>query len=168
MKSHTNHTSTLSLVIVLAIAFGFSACKGKKKLSEMSDTQEVKEEIAAEEAEEKALEEEKKIVKIPEERVVVREPSKEQKLHNYFGAIASASSTTSANASIDEALTLFSSADAPVLIVIYKEGGKPSYDEPTTISKYLNYLKDTKNDQAKVDEMVYDSNGRIKELVLKK
>ncbi len=52
--------------------------------------------------------------------------------------------------------------------MIYKEGGKPSYDEPTTIEKYLNYLKDTKNNKAKVEEVVYDANGKIKELVLKK
>lgn len=165
MKKHINNISPLSLVVLLAIVFGFSSCKGKKKLADMSDPQAVKEEIAQEE---EAMEEETPILQIPEERVVVNEPSKEQKLHNYFGAISSASSTTSANSSISEALTLFSSGEAAVLIVIYKEGGKPSYDEPTTISKYLNYLKDTKNNKAKVEEMVYDSNGKIKELVLKK
>lgn len=165
MKKHTINISPLSMAILLAMVFGFSACKGKKKLADMSDPEAVKEEIAQEEED---TEEDTPILQIPEERVVVNEPTKEQKLHNYFGAIASASSTNSANASISEALTLFSNGDAPVLIVIYKEGGKPSYDEPTTISKYLNYLKDTKNDKAKVEEMVYDSNGKIKELVLKK
>ena len=63
---------------------------------------------------------------------------------------------------------MFSNSEAPVLIVIYKEGGKPSYDEPTTIGKYLNYLKDTKNNKARVEEVVYDTNGKIKELVLRK
>ena len=146
----------LSLVILLAMMFGFSSCKNKKKLTEISDPVEVKEEMAQEEAD------------AEEPEVVVVEPTKEAKLNNYFGAIAKASSTSSANASINEALSMFSNADAPVLIVIYKEGGKPSYDEPTTIEKYLNYLKDTKNNKAKVEEVVYDANGKIKELVLKK
>lgn len=160
MKKRIYNISPLSLVILLAMVFGFSSCKNKKKLTEMSDPVEVQEEIAQEE-----MEEEPEVV---EERVVVKETTKETKLNNYFGAIASASSTTSANANINEALSMFSNGDAAVLIVIYKEGGKPSYDEPTTISKYLNYLKDTKNNKAKVEEVVYDTNGKIKELVLKK
>lgn len=162
MKNQIFNISPLSLVILLAMVFGFSSCKNKKKLTEISDPVEVQEEIAQEEME---AEEEPEEV---EERVAVKEPTKEARLNNYFGAIASASSISGANASISEAMTMFSNADAPVLIVIYKEGGKPSYDEPTTIEKYLNYLKDTKNNKAKVEEIVYDTNGKIKELVLKK
>lgn len=162
MTKKYNTPSPLSLVILLALVFGFSACKNKKKLADMSDTQEIKEQMAQEEMEEEIPEEE------PEERVVKKEPSKETKLNNYFSAISSASTTASANSSIQEALTMFSNSEAPVLIVIYKEGGKPSYDEPTTIGKYLNYLKDTKNNKARVEEVVYDTNGKIKELVLRK
>lgn len=161
MKMRVYNISPLPIAIMLAIVFGFSSCKSKKKLTETSDPQEIREEIAKEQIESEQPE-------IIEERVVEKKSTKEVQLDNYFKAIASASSTASANRSINEALTMFSNADAPVLIVIYKEGGKPSYDEPTTIVKYLNYLKDTKNNKAKVEEVVYDTNGKIKELVLKK
>lgn len=161
MKKHT--FSPLTLAFLLALVFGFSACKNKKQLADMSDTEAIKEQMAQEEMEEEEPEEEE-----PEERVVKKEPSKETRLNNYFSAIASASSTASANSSIQEALTMFSNSEAPVLIVIYKEGSKPDYDEPTTIGKYLNYLKDTKNNKARVEEVVYDTNGKIKELVLRK
>lgn len=162
MKNRIHKMNPLSLVILLAMIFGFSSCKNKKKLTEISDPVEVQGEIAQEDM--VAEEEKPKVIQGEIANVV----TKEQKLNNYFGAIANASSTSGANASINEALTMFNNGDAPVLIVIYKEGGKPSYDEPTTISKYLNYLKDTKNNKAKVEEVVYDTNGKIKELVLKK
>lgn len=155
--------SPLSLVIMLAMVLGFSACKNQKKMADLSDPQEEKAPIEQEEMVEEDMPKEE-----PEERVVSKEVSKETKLNNYFAAISSATTTSSANASIQEALTMFSSSEAPVLIVIYKEGNKPSYDEPTTIVKYLNYLKDTKNNKARVEEVVYDSNGKIKELVLRK
>lgn len=164
MKNQILNSFPLSLVILLAMAFGFSSCKNKKKLTDISDPVEVQEEIAQEEAAEVEPEE----VEVVEKRVVVKEPTKEAKLNNYFGSIVSASSTSAANSNINEALSMFNNEDAPVLIVIYKEGGKPSYDEPTTIGKYLDYLKDTKNNKAKVEEVIYDANGKIKELVLKK
>ncbi|SNS58699.1 hypothetical protein SAMN05421640_0772 [Ekhidna lutea] len=157
-----NNISPLSLVILLALALGFSACKKNKKLADISDQNAVKEQMEKEE-----MEEEPQVVE-PKVKPPVKEATKEDKLTNYFGAIANASSTNSANASIQEALTMFSNSEAPVLIVIYKDGSNPSYDEPTTIGKYLNYLKDTKNNKAKIEEVVYDSNGKIKELVLRK
>lgn len=154
--------SPFMLTLLIAMVIGFSSCKNKKQIANMSNTEEIKAEIEAEEVEEPVSIEE------AEDRVVTREPTKESKLTNYFSAISAASSIDGANASIREALTMFSSEEAPVLIVIYKEGGKPSYDEPTTIGKYLNYLKDTKNNKAKVEEVIYDDNGKIKELVLRK
>jgi CMP-N-acetylneuraminic acid synthetase len=159
MKNRIFNISPTSLVILLAMVFGFSSCKNKKKLTEMSDPVEVREEIAQEE-----MGEEPKVI----QGEIVSVVTKEQKLNNYFGAIATATTPAAANASINEALTMFSNGNAPVLIVIYKDGAKPDYDEPTTIEKYLNYLKDTKNNKAKVEEVVYDTNGKIKELVLKK
>jgi hypothetical protein len=159
-KKHS--ISPLSLAILLVMVLGFSACKNQKKMADLSNPQE-EAQMEQEEMVEKEIPEEE-----PEERVVAKEPSKETKLNNYFSAISSASTTASANASIQEALTMFSNSEAPVLIVIYKEGSKPSYDEPTTIVKYLNYLKDTKNNKARVEEVVYDGNGKIKELVLRK
>lgn len=157
-----NSISPLSLAILIAMVIGFSACKNQKKMADLSDPQEERAEMDQEEMEEEIPEE------VPEKPVVKKEISKETKLNNYFAAVSSATTTASANASIQEALTMFSTSEAPVLIVIYKEGSKPSYDEPTTIVKYLNYLKDTKNNKARIEEVVYDSNGKIKELVLRK
>lgn len=147
-------------VLLLALVVGFSSCKNKKKMSDVSDTQEIKDEMEDEYGDE--------MEDTEPEREPVKEPSKSQKLENYFTAIANASSSSSANGSISEALTMFSNPDAPVLIVIYRGTGNPDYDEPTTIKKYLEYLKDTKNNKAVVEEMVLDDYGKIKEIVLKK
>ena len=147
MGNRTLNISPISIAILLVTIFGISSCKNKKKIAELSDPVEVREEIAQEDK----IQEEPIEVK---ERIVTKEPSKEAKLDSYFSSISSANSTSAANSSINKALSMFSNEDAPVLIVIYKENGKPSYDEPTTISKYLNYLKDTKNNKAKVEEVV--------------
>lgn len=143
-------------MLFMALTIGFSSCKNKKKTSEVSDPQKERAEI------EQEMEEEE------DTREAVKEPSTTQKLDTYFAAVANATSTTSANGTISEALRMFSSPDAPVLIVIYRGDGTTDYDEPTTIKRYLEYLKDTKNNAAKVDEMVMDDYGKIKELVLKK
>ena len=95
-------------------------------------------------------------------------PTLDDRLTGYFGEIANASSVTMANNNIREALGLFSTADAPVLIIFYTANGQEDFDEPTTISKYLNYLKDQGKNPHKVKEMVTDNQGRIKELVLVK
>jgi hypothetical protein len=89
-------------------------------------------------------------------------------IHDYFATIASATSVSQANMQITEALKLFSTPEAPVLIIISKEAGVVDYDRPTTIKNYLNYLKDTKNNTNKVDKISYDNNGKIKELELLK
>jgi hypothetical protein len=89
-------------------------------------------------------------------------------LTNYFASIASATSASQANTQIVEALKLFTSPDALVLIIISKSGDKVDYDRPTTIKNYLNYLKDTRNNINKVDKITYDNNGKIKELELLK
>lgn len=87
-------------------------------------------------------------------------------LADYFSSIANASSASEANLFINDALGLFSSPDALVLIIISKSGGMIDYDRPTTIRNYLNYLKDTKNNINAIDKIVYDNNGKIKELEL--
>ena len=66
------------------------------------------------------------------------------RLNTYFASIANSSNATSANKSITEALAMFASPSTPVLIVISEEDGQKDYDRPTTIEKYLNYLKDQK------------------------
>jgi hypothetical protein len=163
MRQKRLNISLINTTLLLALIVGFSACKNKKKVAEVSDPQEVRDQIEEELAEDQTEEMEE-----PEERIATKEPNKSQKLENYFTAIANAPSATSANGSISEALTMFGRPDAPVLIVIYRKDGTTDYDEPTTIKKYLEYLKDTGNNKAKVEEMVLDDYGKIKELVLKK
>lgn len=90
----------------------------------------------------------------------------EQRLNQYFDAIAGSSSLAGANSNINEALGLFSSPDALVLIIISKGGGQKDYDRPTTIRKYLEYLKDQKKNINTIDKVVYDNQGKIAELEL--
>jgi hypothetical protein len=102
------------------------------------------------------------------EEVTMRKEMTATTLSDYFASISRAASTSEANMFINEALGLFSTPEAPVLIIIYKSGTVVDYDEPTTIKKYLNYLKDTKNNINKVDKISYDEKGKIKELELYK
>ncbi|MEZ5083894.1 MAG: hypothetical protein R2750_10660 [Bacteroidales bacterium] len=82
-------------------------------------------------------------------------------IEEYFGQIANAASTEEANARIKETMKLFSSGDAPVLIIISRTEDGDDYDKPTTIAKYLNYLKDTKNNANLVDNVTVDDYGQI-------
>jgi ribosomal protein S8 len=87
-------------------------------------------------------------------------------IHDYFHSIANASSVSEANMFINEAVKLFTSPDAPVLIIISQEGDIVDYDRPTTILNYLNYLKDTRNNINTVERVSYNDQGLIKELEL--
>jgi hypothetical protein len=91
------------------------------------------------------------------------------RLENNFQGIADASKKgdlTQAAALIKSTLPLFVSGDTPVLIIIYKEGATIDYDKPTTINRYLNFLKDQKSNLNAVDSYLLDDNGKIKELDL--
>ncbi len=90
----------------------------------------------------------------------------EQRLNQYFDAIAGSGSIAGANRNINEALGLFSSPDALVLIIISKSGNVKDYDKPTTIKKYLEYLKDQNKNINAIDKVVYDNQGKISELEL--
>lgn len=89
-------------------------------------------------------------------------------LSKYFDAVASSSNATAANNSINEALTMFASPETPVLIIISGSGDNKDYDRPTTIQKYLNYLKDQKKNANKVENLKYDASGKITEVELRK
>ncbi|MEQ6118924.1 nucleoid-structuring protein H-NS [Reichenbachiella sp. MALMAid0571] len=162
MKKRNQNISLLAIAIVVTMAIGFTGCKSKKNVAAITTEQES--DPVIEDTEMDKPDEETETIK----ETPVKTATKQEQLSNYFKAIATAPSTASANASIQEALTMFGTSEAPILIVIYRAGSKPDYDEPTTIVKYLNYLKDTKNNKAQVEEIVYDTNGKIKELVLKK
>jgi hypothetical protein len=83
-----------------------------------------------------------------------------------FTSIANASSANQANRIINETLGMFESANVPVLIIIKQNPGFNDYDRPTTIEKYLNYVKDQKKATEKVYQIKYNDNGKINELEL--
>ena len=87
-------------------------------------------------------------------------------LENNFRSIASAGSISQANRAINETLGMFESNNVPVLIIISQAGGFNDYDRPTTIEKYLNYLKDQKISRNSVNDIKYNANGKISELEL--
>lgn len=87
-------------------------------------------------------------------------------LNDHFARIISAANANEANTYINEALKLFGSPETPVLISLGVFGGEKDYDKPTTIGKYLDYLKDQKRNINVIDNIVYDNNGKIKELEL--
>lgn len=95
-------------------------------------------------------------------------PLKNQ-IENNFQGIADAS--RSGNASQVTSLTrttlqLFSSDDATVLIIISREGSIVDYDKPTTIKRYLEFVRDQKASRNGVDTYQLDGDGKIKELDL--
>lgn len=95
-------------------------------------------------------------------------PMKDQ-LEKSFADIVAASQAgnlTQADNTIAKTLKYFSSDDAPVLIIISREGSIVDYDKPTTIVRYLNFLKDTKYNRNNVDAILTDTNGKIKGLDL--
>ena len=100
------------------------------------------------------------------EREVAVEEDANTKLENVFNQVASSRSNSDANFRIREALGMFASSETPVLIIISRQGGQEDFDEPTTIQKYLEYLKDTKSDPAAIDNLEFDANGKIKEVIL--
>jgi len=83
-----------------------------------------------------------------------------------FTSIANAGNASQANRVINETLSLFESPNVPVLIIIKQNQGFNDYDRPTTIEKYLNYLKDQKKVDEKVFDIKYNANGKINELEL--
>ncbi len=83
-----------------------------------------------------------------------------------FNSIANAGSASQANRVINETLGMFESPNTPVLIIIKQNAGFNDYDRPTTIEKYLNYVKDQKKATEKVHEIKYNSNGKINEIEL--
>ncbi|UJP64318.1 nucleoid-structuring protein H-NS [Mongoliitalea daihaiensis] len=100
------------------------------------------------------------------------QPSAEEvavgKLENYFNSIANSSNVDAANRTIGEAMNLFSNKETPVLIVIHEESGIKDYDEPTSIEKYLHYLKDTKKNLNFISDIRLDNAGRVTELELRR
>ena len=108
-------------------------------------------------AEQKRLEEEQRLRELEEQN------KPKTALTDYFTMIANAKDVTTANNCIKEALKLFESPDAVVLIRLNNFG---DYDRPTTAVNYLNYLKDQKKVTVNVDNVKYNADNKITELEL--
>ena len=87
-------------------------------------------------------------------------------LNETFRKIAEASSYDIADQEITQALTLFSTSETPVLIIINQNQGFNDYDRPTTIARFLNYVKDMKAYHYQVSSIKRDTRGKITELEL--
>jgi hypothetical protein len=90
-------------------------------------------------------------------------------LENAFQGIADAAKNgkpAEADNIIKNTLQYFTDPDAPVLIIIYRQGSQVDYDKPTTIQHYLNFCKDQKKSMNAVDAIQQDASGKIKELDL--
>ncbi len=111
---------------------------------------------------EKQKEEEAKAAAEKERRAKLK-----QNLESQFNAIASASSIEEANRQIEQTLQSFASAQVPVLTIIAMNGeGLKDYDRPSTIRKFLDYLKDQKQVPAQIHQIRFNEAGKISELEL--
>ena len=166
------NSSRGGLILVLVLLLLSAGCKSKKKAAEAAAAKAKLEQEAAlkkqqdEEAARKQREADEQARRDAEAKSKASEPY--AKLGQYFSAISTSSNLGSANASINEALTLFASPQTPVLIVISGSGDQKDYDRPTTIIDYLNYLKDQKKNINKIEKLQFDSSGKITEVELRK
>lgn len=143
---------TLFLALFAMLAMG--ACKSKKKAVQPTPTPAPVEEVIPQAP--------------PQAPARSAEEVAAEKLENYFNAVAAAGNVNAANQSIQETLAMFSNQETPVLIVIHEENGIKDYDEPTTIKKYLDYLKDTKKNLNYISDIRMDANGKVSELELRR
>jgi hypothetical protein len=114
----------------------------------------------------RAAEEER--LRMEEEARLRAQQSEYAVFENQFKAIAGASDVNMANQQIDAAIQNFASPDVPVLIIISQVDGINDYDKPTTAAQFLNYLKDVKKYDFKVESMKTDASGKVTELELLK
>lgn len=144
---------TMLMAVIALMAMG--ACKSKKKVVEPTPAPVQKEEV---------------VTPAPAPAPVTRsaEEIAVERLEKYFTAVATSGDLASANKSIQEVLGMFSNQEIPVLIVIHEEGGVKDYDEPTTIKKYLDYLKDTKKNLNYIADIRLDAGGKVTELELRR
>lgn len=104
-----------------------------------------------------------------EERLRQEEEARKSKfltIDQQLSAIATAGSIDESNNQIQKTLQEFETPDIPVLIIISKNSDFNDYDKPTTISKFLNYLKDKKQYKYVVESVKRNSLGKITELEL--
>jgi hypothetical protein len=87
-------------------------------------------------------------------------------LDRYFEeviSLAKSGNIERTNMKIKDILKFFTSSEADLLIIVYRENGVPiDYDKPTTIGAYLNYLKDQKVNHNTTYSIERDGAGKIK------
>ena len=168
MNAIRNSSKLVMLAMILMLSV--SGCKSKKKAMEAAAAEKARMEQEA--ALQKQREEDERKRKEAEAAANKQAESstnaKYAVLGKYFDAIATSSNVTSANNSISEAMTMFASPETPVLIIISGTGNQKDYDRPTTIQAYLNYLKDQKKNTNKIENLQFDSSGKITEVELRK
>lgn len=103
-----------------------------------------------------------------EEAARMKIESDKKLLNQHFQALTGQSNYEKANNIISNTMPMFANNDVPVLVIISEENGAKDYDKPTTIRKYLDYLKDRKEYKAVVETIKYDDYGKITELELRK
>jgi hypothetical protein len=144
---------TMFVALVAMMAMG--ACKSKKKAVAPAPAPAPKEEVIQQ-------------APPPPAPAKSAEELAAERLENIFNSVSNASNVNAANQTIQEALAMFSNQETPVLIVIHEEKGVKDYDEPTTIKKYLEYLKDTKKNLNYISDIRLDASGKVSELELKR
>lgn len=143
------------LMAVLALTV-MGACKSKKKVVEAAPVPVQQTEVA------KPTPPPAPVAARSAEEIAV------ERLEKYFTTVATSGDVAMANKSIQEVLGMFANQEIPVLIVIHEEGGIKDYDEPTTIKKYLDYLKDTKKNLNYIADIRLDAAGKVTELELRR
>lgn len=121
--------------------------------------------ISMERAEAERLAEEESLKREEAERKMKESP-KHQEIDDQLNSISTSTTIDAANKKIMLSMDQFASPDVPVLIIISQYGGINDYDRPTTISKFLNYLKDKKQYKYTVESVKRDGLGKITELEL--
>jgi nucleosome binding factor SPN SPT16 subunit len=164
MKVFFKQTLTYLILplLFLSVSIFNTGCGASKKAKAKA----AEEARLAKEREERLKREEADRKRREEEERIRAQRAPYQKIEDYFSKIANAGNVDNANAIIDQALNMFSSPDAPVLIIIKKSGDIIDYDRPTTAKKYFDYMKDQKKAFNKVEKLDFDSNGKIKEMIL--
>ncbi|OYT17753.1 MAG: hypothetical protein B7C24_00850 [Bacteroidetes bacterium 4572_77] len=105
--------------------------------------------------------------RLAEEQARMKQQGQLDNINSHFFAVASAPSVEEANIRIQRALSLYATKEVPVLIVISKYGNnQKDYDRPTTIDKYLHYIKDIKKYNNEIDAVKYDDFSKIIEIEL--
>jgi hypothetical protein len=162
------NTGIIIFFLIMLFAAG-TGCKSKQKIAkaeaqlawEKEAEQKKKQEELRKEAEQKKKDEE-----LRKEAEAKKAAAKYENINAHFIAVANAENFAIANDRIKKALTLFASENALVLIIISQADGFNDYDRPTTIKKYLEYLMDQKKYDKRIENVVYDTNGKITEIEL--